>query len=59
MNRITNNIQFKADAAAVPYVMSYNNRYTPPMPDNAMDDMFIMQAMEQQKALKKEKSKEN
>lgn len=58
MNGINNNIQFKADTAAVPYVMSYNNRYTPPMPDNAMDDMFIMQAMEQQKAAKKEKAKE-
>lgn len=52
-------IKFKADAQAVPYVMSYNNRYTPPMPDSAVDDMFIMQAMEQKKADKKEKSKEN
>ena len=59
MNGINHNIQFKSDAAAVPYVMSYNNRYTPPMPDNTIDDMFIMQAMEQQKAHKKEKSKEN
>ncbi len=55
----TTPIKFKADAQAVPYVMSYNNRYTPPMPDSAVDDMFIMQAMEQKKALKKEKSKEN
>ena len=55
----TTPIKFKADAQAVPYVMSYNNRYTPPMPDSAVDDMFIMQAMEQKKADKKEKSKEN
>lgn len=58
MNGINHNIQFKADAAAVPYVMSYNNRYTPPMPDSAVDDIFVVQAMEQQKAAKKEKSKE-
>ena len=50
MNGINNNIQFKADTTAVPYVMSYNTRYTPPMPDSAADDMFIMQAVEQQKA---------
>ena len=55
----TTPIKFKADAQAVPYVLSYNNRYTPPMPDSAVDDMFIMQAMEQKKADKKEKSKEN
>ena len=58
MNGINNNIQFKADTAAVPYVMSYNTRYTPPMPDSAVDDIFVAQAMEQQKAAKKEKSKE-
>lgn len=42
------------------YQISYNNRFTPPMPEtNPMDDVFMMQAMEQQKAAKKEKSKEN
>lgn len=42
------------------YQVNYNNRYTPPMPeDSPMDDVFMMQAMEQQKAVKKEKSKEN
>ena len=50
VNQITNNIRFKADTAAV----SYNNRYTPPMPaNNNMDDVFMLQAMEQQKATKK------
>ena len=42
------------------YQISYNNRFTPPMPEaNPMDDVFMMQAIEQQKAAKKEKSKEN
>ena len=42
------------------YQISYNNRFTPPMPEtNPMDDVFLMQAIEQQKAAKKEKSKEN
>ena len=41
------------------YQVNYNNRYTPPMPeDSPMDDVFMMQAMEQQKAVKKERSKE-
>ncbi len=49
-------IRFKAND----YQVNYNNRYTPPMPEDApMDDIFLMQAMEQQKANKKEKSKEN
>ena len=49
-------IRFKAND----YQLNYNNRYTPPMPEeNTMDDVFMMQAMEQQKAEKKEKSKEN
>ena len=49
-------IRFKAND----YQVNYNNRYTPPMPeDSPMDDVFMMQAMEQQKAAKKEKSKEN
>lgn len=51
-----NSIAFKADTA--PYTISYNNRYTPPMPAAAMDDAFLLQAAEQQKAAKKEKSKE-
>ena len=42
------------------YQISYNNRFTPPMQEaNPMDDVFMMQAIEQQKAAKKEKSKEN
>ena len=49
-------IRFKAND----YQLNYNNRYTPPMPEeNTMDVVFMMQAMEQQKAEKKEKSKEN
>lgn len=49
-------IRFKAND----YQVNYNNRYTPPMPeDSPMDDVFMMQVMEQQKAAKKEKSKEN
>ena len=51
-------INFKADTIAYPAV-SYNNRYTPPMPDNSIDDVFLMQEMANQKAMKKEKSKEN
>ena len=51
-------INFKADAMAYPAV-SYNNRYTPPMPDNSIDDVFLMQEMANQKAMKKEKAKEN
>ena len=47
-------INFKATNNGV----NYNKRYTPPMPENNQDDMFLMQAMEQQKAVKKEKSKE-
>ena len=50
------NIRFKADNS---YPISYNNRYTPPMPQgNSLDDVFMMQALEKQKAAKKEKSKE-
>ena len=47
-------INFKATNNGV----NYNKRYIPPMPENNQDDMFLMQAMEQQKAVKKEKSKE-
>ena len=50
-------INFKADAITYPAV-SYNNRYTPPMPDNSIDDVFLMQEMANQKAMKKEKAKE-
>ncbi len=49
-------IRFKAND----YQVNNNNRYTLPMQeDNSLDDVFMMQAMEQQKAEKKEKSKEN
>lgn len=51
-----NNVSFKTDTMARP--ISYNNRYTPPMPENAMNDMFLMQEMADRKASKKEKSKE-
>ena len=51
-----NNLAFKADT--VPYTVSYNNRYTPPMPETAINDAFLLQASEQQKTAKKEKSKE-
>ena len=51
-------INFKADTITYPAV-SYNNRYTPPMPDDSIDDVFLMQEMANQKAMKKEKSKEN
>ena len=42
-----NNLAFKADTA--PYTVSYNNRYTPPMPETAINDAFLLQASEQQK----------
>lgn len=51
-----NNVRFKADTTAYP--ISYNNRYTPPMPENTMDDMFLPQDMANKKASKKEKNKE-
>lgn len=47
-------INFKATNNGV----NYNKRYTPPMPENNQDDMFLMQAMEQQKAQKKARNKE-
>lgn len=53
LNQISN-VNYKASA----YPVNYNNRYTPPMPQN-VNDVFLMQAMEQQKAAKKAKSKEN
>jgi len=55
VQEINTPVRFKAE----PYTISYNNRCTPPMPENnPMDDVFLMQAMEQQKAQKKERSKE-
>lgn len=53
LNQISN-VPYKASA----YPVNYNNRYTPPMPQDA-NDAYLMQAMEQQKAAKKEKSKDN
>lgn len=48
-----NNTGFQAAAAPV----SYNNRYTPPMSEeNVMNDIFLMQQAEQQKASKREKA---
>ena len=50
-----NNTGFKAAAAPV----SYNNRYTTPMSEeNVMNDIFLMQQAEQQKASKREKSRD-
>lgn len=55
MQTVQNNVvNFKASAPAI----NYNNRYTPPMPDEPMDDVFMLQMMEQQKAEKKEKSRD-
>lgn len=52
---MVNSIQFKSNATAV----SYNNRRTAPMPaNNGMDDVFMLQEMEMQKAQKKEKSRD-
>ena len=49
-----NNTSFKAVAP-----VSYNNRYTPPMSEeNVMNDIFLMQQAEQQKASKREKSRD-
>ena len=50
-------IKFKADTTYP--AISYNNQYTPPMLDNNIEDVFLMQEMTNQKAAKKEKSKEN
>lgn len=55
MQTVQNNVvNFKATAPAI----NYNNRYTPPMPDEPIDDVFMLQMMEQQKAEKKEKSRD-
>ena len=57
--QLNNNITFKTDMSAAPYAVNYNNRYTPPMPqENMAYDIFMMQALEQQKAAKKEQNKE-
>ncbi len=50
-------IKFKADTTYP--AISYSNQYTPPMLDNNIEDVFLMQEMANQKAAKKEKSKEN
>ena len=61
--QVNNNVRFKADAQAVAIpvnTVNYNNRYTPPMPDEMpADDIFMMQAMAEQKAEKKAKSRDN
>lgn len=54
VTQVNNIPNFKAEA----YPISYNNRYTPPMPADTMDDIFLAQVQEQSKAAKKEKSKE-
>jgi len=58
MQTVNNNVvNFRASAAAP--AVSYNNRRTAPMPENmGMDDMFVLQQMEMQKAAKKEKSRD-
>ena len=50
-------IKFKTNSTYP--AISYNNQYTPPMLDNNIEDVFLMQEMANQKAAKKEKSKEN
>lgn len=61
--QLNNNIRFKADAqaAAIPVNnVNYNNRYTPPMPQEMpADDVFMMQAMAEQRAEKQAKSQQN
>ena len=56
-----NNIGFKSDSPlmAVPSNVNYNTRITPPMPqDIPADDVFLLQAMAENKAEKKAKSQE-
>ena len=61
--QINNNVRFKADAQAVAIpvnTVNYNNRYTPPMPEQMpADDVFMMQAMAEKNAEKKAKSRDN
>lgn len=54
-------INFKAEAQKIgqPNNVNYNNRYTAPMPENALnDDVFMMQAMAENQAEKRAKSQE-
>lgn len=61
--QVNNNIKFRADAqaAAIPVNnVNYNNRYTPPMPEEMpMDDVFMLQAMAEKNAEKQAKSRDN
>ena len=61
--QVNNNIKFRADAqaAAIPVNnVNYNNRYTPPMPEEMpMDDVFMLQAMAEKNAEKKANSRDN
>lgn len=58
LNQVQTPMNFKAEA----YPVNYNKRYTPPMSDGALDqgvnDLFLMQEMQNQKAEKKAKKKE-
>lgn len=54
-------INFKAEAQKIgqPNNVNYNNRYTAPMPENALkDDVFMMQAMAENQAEKRAKSQD-
>lgn len=54
-------INFKAEAQKIgqPNNVSYNNRYTAPMPENTLnDDVFMMQAMAENQAEKRAKSQD-
>ena len=54
-------INFKAEAQKIGQQnkVNYNNRYTEPMPENALkDDVFMMQAMAENQAEKRAKSQD-
>ena len=54
-------INFRAEAQKIgqPNNVNYNNRYTEPMPENALnDDVFMMQAMAENQAQKRAKSQD-
>lgn len=54
-------INFRAEAQKIgqPSNVNYNNRYTEPMPENALnDDVFMMQAMAENQAEKRAKSQD-
>ena len=54
-------INFRAEAQKIgqPNNVNYNNRYTAPMPENALnDDVFMMQAMAENQAEKRAKSQD-